>query len=173
MKGTLALVWLLAAASCGGGAPATVTGEVFVVLATGAEVETVGAPVHLLDYAERADTALARLCASRRDLLAGVEADSAREAISERAWEARARLLRSLSRESARTVPGGRFRMDSVAPAEYRLWTDLVVQGERWSWTEPVAPGGGDSVHVVLGNANADADPFRCQLLRRMEEDAA
>jgi hypothetical protein len=163
-------------AACGGGGPGTVAGDVFVVLDTGAEVDVVGAPVRLVEDAARIDTALAALCAGRRDELARAGAEDVTEerraARSARWWEARARLLASAARAAAATGPDARFRFDSVPPGRYRVWTDAEVQGERWSWTEPVRVGG-DSVHVSLGNHNADGDPFRCQLLWRMEADSA
>ena len=171
------LLVLLAAAACGDGGPATVTGDVFVVLDTGAEIDVVGAPVRLIEERASTDTALARLCAVRRDELAAAVADDGdpeevRRAVSDRAWEARETLL---AREALRaTTTGGdaRFRLDSLAPGSYRVVTDAVVQGERWSWMEPATLRGGDSLHVPLGNHNADGDPFRCQLLRAMEADA-
>lgn len=172
-RALLLLPALAGAVACGGGGPAAVTGDVFVVLDDGTEVEVVGAPVRLVADEARTDTALARLCASRRDALRGVDDDAARDAVSDRAWAARERLLRGGARVEGRTGDGARFRIDGVAPGSYRVWTDAVVQGERWSWTVPVTLGGGDSVHVSLGNAAADGDPFRCQLMMRMEEDAA
>ena len=170
MRGAATLL-LLAAAGCGGGGPATVTGDVFVVLETGAEIDVVGAPVRLIEERARTDTALARLCALRRDELAraGADAEEARRAISERAWEARETLLAGEARRAAHTGADAGFRIDSVAPGSYRVVTDAMVQGERWSWMEPVVLRGGDSLHLTLGNHNADGDPFRCQVLMEME----
>ena len=174
MRGAGTFLVLLAAAGCGGGGPATVTGDVFVVLDTGAEIDVVGAPVRLIEERASTDTALARLCAVRRDELAaaGADAEEARRAVSDRAWEARERLLAGEALRATVTGAGARFRIDSLAPGSYRVVTDAVVQGERWNWMEPAALRGGDSLHVALGNHNADGDPFRCQLLRAIEADA-
>lgn len=174
MRGAGTLLLLLATAGCGGGGPATVTGDVFVVLETGAEIDVVDAPVRLIEERASTDTALARLCAVRRDELAassgGGDAEEARRAVSDRAWEARETLLAREALRATATGADARFRIDSVAPGSYRVVTDAVVQGERWSWMEPAALRG-DSLHVSLGNHNADGDPFRCQLLRAMEAD--
>jgi hypothetical protein len=161
-----AVLLLATLAACADRGPGSVAGDVFVVLDTGEEVDAAGVPVRLLPDHARSDTALARLCAARRDDLA--RAGDAEEALA-RGWEARSRLLEEEAQASAATGADARFRMDGVPAGRYRVWTDAVVQGERWSWTEPVEVRGGDTVRVSLGNHNADEDPFRCELLREME----
>jgi hypothetical protein len=168
-----AVLLLAALAACADRGPGSVAGDVFVVLDTGEEVNAAGVPVRLLPDHARSDTALARLCAARRDDLSRAGgAEDARGAALERGWEARGRLLEGEALAAAATEADARFRMDGVPPGRYRVWTDAVVQGERWSWTEPVEVRGGDTVRVSLGNHNADEDPFRCELLREMEEGA-
>jgi hypothetical protein len=169
-----ALVLAIGAAACDR-APARVTGEVYVVLQTGAQLEAVGAPVRLVADDVRTDTALARLCARRRTELAalGEGEDSLREPILERAWADRESLLREREAVAGVTDAGGRFGFDSVPQGSYRVRADAIVQRERWSWAVPVRLRSGDSAHVALGNHNADEDPFRCQLMLAMERDAA
>lgn len=168
-----AILLLAALAGCGGGGPAVVTGDVFVVLDTGQEVDGAGAPVRLLLDRSPTDEAIARLCGERRDMLAGAGDDETRATAIAWAWERRAELLAPITRAAAVTGRDARFRLDSVPPGRYRVWVETRVQGERWGWMEPVELAAGDSVHLTLGNHNADGDPFRCQLLLQMEEDAA
>jgi hypothetical protein len=165
---------LAVVAACAAGGPGTVAGDVFVVLDDGAERNVGGAPVRLIADEARTDTALAELCGRRRDALALAGSDDAemRTRVTEEAWSARERLLERRAAASARTGGDARFVVRDVPPGRYRVWTDALVQDERWSWMEAVTVGGGDSVHVSLGNHNADGDPFRCQLLLRIEADA-
>jgi hypothetical protein len=162
-------------ASCGGdGGPAVVTGDVFVVLDTGEEVNASGVPVRLVVDHAPGDTLLARLCGERRDMLAEAGADRETEGgILTWAEDERAELLAGITRAATTTGADAGFRLDSVRPGRYRVWVETRVQDERWGWMEPVELAGGDSVHLALGNHNADDDPFRCQLLLQMEEDAA
>jgi hypothetical protein len=173
MRRAAAVAVGLAAAACGR-APGVVTGEVFVVIETGAQLEAIGAPVRLVRDEPRADTALALLCARRRDALAAVDpgAGEARDRVLARAWAARAGLLGGAEVASTSTGPRGAFRLDGLPRGRYRLGVDALVQGERWSWMVPLRLGRGDSVHLSLGNHNADGDPFRCQIMRALEDDA-
>lgn len=155
-------------AACGPDEPATVTGELFVVTANGDQIDLLGRRVHLIPAEAGIDSALAQVCVARNAELARLPAngapgtDSLREAAIARAWSARGRLLSAQTRRHTRTGEGARFALDSVAPAEYLVWADARVQGERWSWTRRIRLRGGDSVHLSLSNANADEDPFRC-----------
>lgn len=173
MRLVLGAVLLALLGACGGDGPGMVAGDVFVVLDNGAELDVVGAPVRVIPDLPSTDTALAALCRTRRDALAAGAPDEARRrAVSEQAWAERARLLARGAVGGVYSAADARFRIDSVPPGRYRVWTDATVQGERWTWREPVQVRG-DSAHVSLGNHNADGDPFRCQLLRAIEADSA
>ncbi|HEX5726089.1 MAG TPA: hypothetical protein VFX98_11525 [Longimicrobiaceae bacterium] len=168
--GSALVVLALGVAACGGEPePGTVTGDVFVALETGEEVNVAGSRVHLVPEAPEVDSLLAGVCAERQRALAQAEqaADSTqvtalRAAAVEQAWQRRAALLGSRSAQSAVTGADARFAFDSVPAGEYRLWTDATVQGDRWTWLHPVEVRGGDSTAVSLDNSNPDEDPFRC-----------
>lgn len=165
----LAPLTALLLAACGPDQPGRVTGDLYVVTANGDQIDLLGRRVHLIPEEAGLDTVLAPLCASRNAELAKIPADgtprsdSLRAVVVERAWAARARLLAARSRRNTFTGEGARFAIDSVAPREYHVWADALVQGERWSWTPRIRVRGGDTVRLALSNANADEDPFRCQ----------
>ena len=177
LRSALPAVLALSLAACSSGSRAThgaVAGDVYVALETGENVSAGAAPVHLIAESAELDSVLAAICAQRQKELAGLGAapeslqarlPELRQAASERAWEARGRVLTSRSRGSTVTGADARFAIDSVAAGEYRVWADAVLNGERWTWLEPIEVRGGDTVRVSLGNDNADDDPFNCQKL--------
>lgn len=146
-------------AACADPRPGTVHGDAFIAENVDAWIELPGMAVHLVpDTEEVLDSAIARLCPARDASAAAADPLAARE----RAWRARAALLRGLAVRRAETDSAARFAMDSVPAGAYRLWADTVVGGDRWTWLAPVQVTDGDSVRVNLTNANPDETPFLC-----------
>lgn len=151
-----------------------IVGDHYLVMASGREVNFGSHPVHLLPETATLDSLLTEVCVRRQREL--TRADPPQEGGGSQspsrgaeAWQEREQLLRAQSARVVRTDTAAQFRIDSIPPGEYRLWSDATVEGERWTWLEPVEIGAGDSIRVNLSNANPDEDPFRCQELRRRE----
>jgi hypothetical protein len=142
-------------------------GDGWVALETGEQIDIDARAVRLLPNALGIDSALAMICMHRQDELDALgdsAAGAAGHAVAERSWQARERLLSSRAIPLRITAaPGGAFAVDSLRAGTYRVWTDATVQGDRWTWMQPVEVVGGDTVRVTLSNTNADEDPFRCQ----------
>jgi FtsP/CotA-like multicopper oxidase with cupredoxin domain len=147
-----ALLLAASLAGCGERPPGAIVGDVYLAESLGEEVNLGGLPVRLLEDGEAVDSALARLCPG-----------SAGGAAPAQAWRERARILEGRAGRTVTTNARAQFRIDSVAPGRYRLWADTTVDGTHWSWLQPVAVRGGDTVRVNLTNANPDENPFRCR----------
>ncbi len=168
---TLVPLAALLLAACGPDAPGTVQGDLFIVTANGDQIDLLGRAVHLIPESDefRIDSIIQPVCATRAADLARIpadgtpRADSLRSAALERAWAERERVMKPYARRVVRTGQGARFAFDTVAPGEYRVWADAVVEGDRWSWTPRIRVRPGDTVRVDLSNGNPDEDPFRCQ----------
>lgn len=176
-RGTFLALALLSAAACTSPPqqPGTVTGYVYVVLATGEQVTNASRQVHLLDDTPALDSALMQVCVGLQREVAALRSVAStapervrelRDSASNRAWEARTRTLQARSLRSVPIDGEAQYVLDSVASGRYRLWADAVVQEERWSWLHPINVRGGDTLTLNLSNANADEDPFRCQMGR-------
>jgi hypothetical protein len=144
-----------------------VAGDGYVALETGEQKSIDARTVRLLPDALALDSALALICLQRQtelDALGDSAAAQGAQAATERAWEARERLLsRHVLRIPVAADTGGRFTVDSIGAGKYRVWANATVSGERWTWQAPIEVLGGDTVRVTLSNNNADEDPFRCQ----------
>jgi hypothetical protein len=169
MKTLRALLLAVAALAAACSSPyrfGSVSGEAFVVMASGEESNLAGQAIHLVPETASLDSALSQVCARRRQELAAmagaVDTVRARE-IADRAWATRAGILSARSVRAATTGPDAKFAMDSVPAGKYRVWADATVEGDRWSWMVPVDVRGRSKIHVALSNANADEDPFKCQ----------
>lgn len=166
-----------AACSSGERGPGAVSGDVYVVLASGKHVNVANQPVRLVADDAALDSALTRVCAGLRKDFQGLSAAAATEPArvvelraeaTERAWQARTRTLEARSRHGGQTSVEASFLIDGVPEGRYRIWTDATVGEEYWTWLHPVRVRGGDTLRVSLSNANIDEDPFRCQ---RQEEE--
>ena len=137
--------------------PAVLVGDAYIVTETGLEVNLARMPVALVPETEQLDSLLATTCP--RSPGAAQPPDSAAQ---RQAWQRRAQLLSRLAAKRAATDAAAHFRVDSVAPGEYRVWADTSYGGARWSWLHPVTVEAGDTAKVALSNANPDDNPFRC-----------
>lgn len=162
-----------------------VYGDAFLVGGVEQETDLTGVPVHLLaeledqdstPRVEHLDTLLANICVQRDRFIdrarEGAEArgaaatDSLRTLTLDayaRGWRARNRLLQDAVERTVRTGARAGFTIDSIEPGEYRIWADTVIDGEHFTWLEPVEIEAGDSVRMNLSNANLDENPFRCK----------
>lgn len=176
---------LLLLAGCSGGDDAThgyLVGDAYLIPGLGEEeVNLAGLTVHLLEEpiveepVERLDSVLSNVCVQRELFLARLLQDTAglgeagrdtfrvRAADAyARAWRARNRILQGLVRRSVATDGRAQFAMDSVAPGEYRVWADTVVDDQHLSWLAAVEIEAGDSIRLNLSSGNLDMNPFRC-----------
>lgn len=156
---TIAALAAATLAACGNDTrPGVLVGDAYIVTESGQEVNLAGMPVALVPEAEELDSLLAATCP--RAAGAAQPPDSAAQ---KQAWQRRAQLLSGRATKRAATDAAAHFRLDSVAPGEYRVWADTTYGGARWSWLHAVTIEAGDTAKVALSNANPDDNPFRCR----------